>query len=97
MQVLLRPKTEGDDERFEVVQCHTLRSPFRVSDAPSWEGHRVELGEVSVGEFRASVRIFRSEKQNSPETNNWMSIEIGSPFDGDIKVEAGKATTIEVP
>lgn len=97
VQVLLRPKTEGDDERFEVVQCHTLRSPFRVSDAPSWEGHRVELGEVSVGEFHASVRTFRSEKQNSPETNNWMSIEIGSPFDGDIKVEAGKAATIEVP
>ena len=96
MQVVLGPKGEGDG-RIEVVQCQTLRSPFHVPGTPIWEGHRVELGEVGVGEYHATASTFRSEKENTPEMNSWNSVEIGSQFDGDIKIEDGKPTVIEIP
>jgi hypothetical protein len=100
VEAMLSPKGK-DDGRIELAQCHTPRSPFHMTGTVTWQGHRVELGDVGIGEYHATVRTYRSEKRstpgNDPETESWESVELGSPFEADIIVEDGMPTILQLP
>ncbi|HEV8111823.1 MAG TPA: carboxypeptidase-like regulatory domain-containing protein [Planctomycetota bacterium] len=96
VDVLLEAK-ETESNELQNVKCCTPGSPDQSPGAPMWKEHRLELGKLRVGEYHATVGKHRALKRDVPGKEAWISIAIGRSFEGDIKIEEGKATIIEVP
>jgi hypothetical protein len=88
---------ERDDGDMQTVMCCTPGAPHQSPGAPMWKEHRLELGEIAVGEYHGTVSKHRNIKRDGLGEDSWVSVGIGRSFEGNIKVEEGKATIIEVP